>query len=73
MPLLLPGLQELKELNQSLEDITQRNQQLQSLQAERGVQLQSSPATSPDKQEKQQLSVELAELKAKMRKLRQEL
>ena len=39
---------------------------LQQLQA-------NSPGSAPDKQEKQHLSVELAETKARVRKLRQEL
>ena len=66
-------LQEIKELSQSGDDLDRANQQLVQLQ-QQVQQLQSNaPSSAPDKQEKQHLSVELAETKARLRKLRQEL
>ena len=61
-------LQEIKDLNQTLEEM---HQSQQVLQAQRGLVV--SPAGSPEKQEKQHLIMELAESKAKSRKLRQQL
>ena len=60
--------QEIKDLNQTLEEMYQSQQ---VLQAQKGLVV--SPAGSPEKQEKQHLIMELAESKAKARKLRQQL
>ena len=60
--------QEIKDLNQTLEEMYQSQQ---VLQAQKGLVV--SPAGSPEKQEKQHLIMELAESKAKSRKLRQQL
>jgi protein subunit release factor A len=64
--------QELKEVNQNLEEMHTHNQELQRVQQAADT-AQLMPHHSPDRQEKQHLTVELSELKAKMRKLRQEL
>ena len=65
--------QEIKELSQSSDDLDRANQQLMSLQLKLQQLQANSPGSAPDKQEKQHLSVELAETKARVRKLRQEL
>ena len=67
-------LEDIKELSQAADDLDRANQQLQAQQLKQQQQLAATAGGSPEKQqEKQHMSVELAEMKSRMRKLRQEL